>query len=76
MRNRKWTLAVWGMGLGTLISIVALRGWWIDKDGAAGILVQGLGIITAVFTLYSAANIVNKNVTGNITSDTENRGGG
>lgn len=51
------------MVLGTLIAALAVSGWWIGKAGAAGILGQGLGIITLVFGGYAAANVSQKSVT-------------
>jgi len=61
--NRKWKLALWGMSLGTVIAGIATIGWWIGKAGAAGMLGQGLGIVTLVFGGYAAANVSQKSVT-------------
>lgn len=61
-QNRKWRLALWGMALGTAIAAVAIVGWICGHDGAPGILGQGLGLITLVLGMYSAANVANKRV--------------
>lgn len=61
-KDRKWTLARWALGLGLVISLLAVAGWWFEKDGAAGILAQGLGFIMFVFGLYGAANVAQKSV--------------
>lgn len=62
--SKKWTLALWGMILGSAIAVIAIAGWWISKPGAAGILTQGLGIVTLIFGGYSAANVSQKGVIG------------
>ena len=64
MKDRKWKLAIWGMILGTLIAAIAVVGWTVKIPGAAGILGQGLGIVTLVFGMYSAANVSQKSVIG------------
>lgn len=64
VKDKKWKLAKWGIGLGTIISMAALIGWFTGYQGAAGIMGQGLGIITMVFGGYSAANVSQKSVIG------------
>lgn len=64
MSSKKWTLALWGMVIGTAIILAALIGWWIKKPGAAGILTQGIGIVTLIFGGYAAANVSQKGVIG------------
>jgi hypothetical protein len=62
MKNKKWKLAVWGMILGTCISVASLVGWVFGADGALGVLGQGLGTVALVLGMYSAANVVQKQV--------------
>lgn len=61
-QNRKWRLALWGMWLGTLISLAAVGGWFADVDGSIAVLGQGLGLVTLIFGGYSTANITQKRV--------------
>ena len=63
-KDRKWKLAIWGMVLGTVIALVAVAGWVVNRPGAAGILAQGLGIVTLVFGAYAAANVSQKSIIG------------
>ena len=60
--SRKWKLAIWGMILGTVIAAISVVGWIMGFSGSAGMLGQGLGMVTLVFGGYSAANITQKNV--------------
>lgn len=62
MKDRKWTLAIWGMLLGTMIIVASIYGWFNKASGAAGILGQGIGIIVLVFGGYATANVAQKNV--------------
>jgi len=62
MKNKKWTLAVWGYGLGTVLTLTGLFLVCFEKTGGLAVIVQGLGIITLIFGGYSAANVVQKNV--------------
>ena len=55
MKDRKWRLAKWGFAFGAGVATAGLVGWFIEKDGAAGIIVQGLGLIGTVLALYGAA---------------------
>jgi len=50
------------MILGTVIAAISVVGWIMGFLGAAGMLGQGLGMVTLVFGGYSAANITQKNV--------------
>jgi hypothetical protein len=65
------------MILGTLIAAVGLAGWWTGRADAAGILAQGLGLITLVFGGYSAANVSQKGVIGkNYRPELDDKNGG
>lgn len=63
-KGKKWTLVLWGMILGSLIAGVAMVGWWIGKDGAQGVLGQGLGLVTLIFGGYATANVKQKQYIG------------
>lgn len=68
VRDRKWKLAKWGMGMGTAIAGAGVFGWFFGFDGASGVLGQGLGLITLVLGMYNTANVAQKRGTSNTNS--------
>lgn len=62
--GKKWRLAKYGLAVGTVVSTAGLVGWLCNVDGAAGVLAQGLGLISLVYGTYSAANVKQKEYIG------------
>lgn len=62
MHDKKWKLAVWGMFLASAIVLSGIIGFFMKMDSSLGALAQGIGLVGAVFGLYSAANVAQKNV--------------
>lgn len=60
--NRKWTLARWSMVLATCVIASGIVGYFIGKEGAAGIIMQGLGGVAGVLSIYGAVNVTQKSV--------------
>ena len=62
MRNKKWILSLWAQVLCTGVVIVGLIGFMLERSDSMGVLMQGLGGIAGVLTIYGAVNVAQKNV--------------
>jgi len=62
MKNKKWILSVWAAVIATAVVIVGLIGFIAKRPDALGVLMQGLGAMGGVLTIYGAANVAQKNI--------------
>jgi len=63
-KSKKWILAQWSAGLGTIIAIAGVVGVLCSVEGATAMVTQGVGLIAGTLTIYGVENVVQKGVVG------------